>query len=179
MIQELLEGMELGVVRELSCYFFTECSSSLNVGLWKLLQGLSSDSFSQIKPNSTWKKENRESTVKKKINQMLRVLIFKRNHHPRFNSPGDTAVNLRGSLYLSFLEITKRENTFCYMYSNTTLEGSGVSKLYGISLIYAWDLKCVRQHKERTLLFQPPLFKVCVDKLKSSLFTRGNSPFLT
>lgn len=51
LIQDLLEGMELGDVRELSCYLFIEWASCLCVDLEKLLQGLSSDSFSQIKPN--------------------------------------------------------------------------------------------------------------------------------
>lgn len=51
LIQDPLEGMDLVLGRELLYYFFTGGSSSLNLGLQKLLQGLSSDSFSQIKPN--------------------------------------------------------------------------------------------------------------------------------
>lgn len=65
---------------------------------------------------------------------MLRVLIFKRNLHSRCNSSGDTAVQLRGTLYL-----------------NTNMA------------------PCL----------EPPLFKACVNTLQSSLFTWGNSLFLT
>lgn len=115
------------------------------------------------------------------------MLIFRRNFYSKSNSPGDIAVLLRQSLYLNthmvpLLEITgtfKRVRIVCYMYNNTTLEGNGVSQLYGISLIYAWDLKCATEDKERNLLFQPPLFKLCVGTLQSSLFTWSNSIFLT
>lgn len=57
---------------------------------------------------------------------MLRMLTFRRNLCSRCNSPGDTAVQLRESLYLN-------TNTVPFL--------------------------------------EPPLFKVCVDTLQSSLFT--------
>lgn len=132
-------------------------------------------------------KERKQRKCSKKFNKMLGVLIFRRNFYSKSNSPGDTAVLLRQSLYsntytVTLLEITgtfKRVRIACYMYNNTTLEDNGVSKLYGISLIYAWDLKCATEDKERNLLFQPHLFKLCVDTLQRSLFTWSNSIFFT
>lgn len=79
LIQDPLEGMELGAGRKLSCYFFFGGSSSLSLGLWKL-------KLSPTEDITELKRRNCNEEFKK----MLRLLFSRINLHPRCNSPGET-----------------------------------------------------------------------------------------